>query len=296
MTYRVVHAEPDLGGLPPRLRELVAWCLAKEPARRPSLAQLMNMVTTGSAPFQAALPGSFWPEPVAGLVNAGIDSFRGAVPPGTETAPSTSPRPPRDERSTVAGGHRSAVGGHRSAAGGRRSPARGRVIAGGAAFAVGGAAAALIALFGFSHTPASPARASSSTSAPSSPRPTASSASQAVVSAVVCTTPVEPCSGTIGRTNLKARPTQIVNSGDGSGYVKVTTWTGWGTPTATGKGTLELDSCTPNCAQGGYTGYPATVTLTGLSPYTGGEDAYGTMVISAPTAPEPKYSYDGLVP
>jgi hypothetical protein len=41
MAYRVVHAEPDLGGVPVPLRDLVARCLAKEPASRPSLPRLM---------------------------------------------------------------------------------------------------------------------------------------------------------------------------------------------------------------------------------------------------------------
>ena len=95
---------------------------------------------------------------------------------------------------------------------------------------------------------------------------------------------------------MKARPAQITNTADGSGYVKDIRWSGWGTATARGHGTLEVDSCIPNCAQGTYTGYPATVTLTGLSPYVSGAEAYSTMVISAPTAPQGHYAYDGLVP
>ena len=35
--YRVVHADPVLDGVPPRLRPVVAACLAKDPAARPSL-------------------------------------------------------------------------------------------------------------------------------------------------------------------------------------------------------------------------------------------------------------------
>jgi hypothetical protein len=34
--HRIIHAEPDLGGLPSPLREVVAACLAKEPAHRPT--------------------------------------------------------------------------------------------------------------------------------------------------------------------------------------------------------------------------------------------------------------------
>ncbi len=40
--YNIVHTEPDLGGLPPRVRLLVARCLAKDPEARPTPAQLLE--------------------------------------------------------------------------------------------------------------------------------------------------------------------------------------------------------------------------------------------------------------
>ena len=39
--YRVTHEEPDLSGCPPRLRELVGRCLAKDPPARPSPADVI---------------------------------------------------------------------------------------------------------------------------------------------------------------------------------------------------------------------------------------------------------------
>ena len=39
--YRVTHEEPDLGGCPLRLRELVGRCLAKDPVARPSPAEVI---------------------------------------------------------------------------------------------------------------------------------------------------------------------------------------------------------------------------------------------------------------
>ena len=96
---------------------------------------------------------------------------------------------------------------------------------------------------------------------------------------------------------MKVQPTQIVTTGDGSGYVKDITWSGWGNAAATGIGTLEADNCTPNCAQGTYTGYPATVTASGLSPYDSNAEAYSEMVITAPTSPYPPETFStGLVP
>jgi hypothetical protein len=41
---RVVHHEPDLSGLPAPVWPLVAWCLAKDPGRRPSTSQLLALL------------------------------------------------------------------------------------------------------------------------------------------------------------------------------------------------------------------------------------------------------------
>ena len=76
VAYRVVHAQPDLSQVPVPLTNLVAACLAKNPADRPRLAQLMDAVRDGSAPYQAGWPGSYWPEPVAGMVSSRQDSFQ----------------------------------------------------------------------------------------------------------------------------------------------------------------------------------------------------------------------------
>ena len=88
VAYRVVHAQPDLSHVPVPLTNLVAACLAKNPADRPQLAQLMDTVRDGSAPYQAGWPGSYWPEPVAGMVSSRQDSFhppsRGKVLPTAE--------------------------------------------------------------------------------------------------------------------------------------------------------------------------------------------------------------------
>ncbi|MFC9299461.1 serine/threonine-protein kinase [Streptomyces sp. NPDC057011] len=44
VAYQVVHAEPDLTGLPARLVPIVARCLAKDPAERPSADELIATV------------------------------------------------------------------------------------------------------------------------------------------------------------------------------------------------------------------------------------------------------------
>ncbi|MFF7840471.1 PQQ-binding-like beta-propeller repeat protein [Streptomyces ossamyceticus] len=47
--FRVVYEEPDLSRLPPRLRPLVASCLAKQPDRRPTVATLLDQLAEAAA-------------------------------------------------------------------------------------------------------------------------------------------------------------------------------------------------------------------------------------------------------
>jgi hypothetical protein len=116
-------------------------------------------------------------------------------------------------------------------------------------------------------------------------------------SADVCTTPALTCTGS-NSSGMTSEPTQIVTTADGSIYVKDISWSGWGTTTATGTGTLEVNNCNPSCATGTYMGYPATVTLSALVTYGANRNAYSTMVISAPSAPttQTQSFSTGLVP
>ncbi|MFI2351925.1 serine/threonine-protein kinase [Streptomyces sp. NPDC019443] len=57
LLYKVVHGEPELGSLEGDLRELVADCLAKDPAARPAPADIANRLAPGGA---AALVGAGW--------------------------------------------------------------------------------------------------------------------------------------------------------------------------------------------------------------------------------------------
>ena len=96
---------------------------------------------------------------------------------------------------------------------------------------------------------------------------------------------------------MRTEPARIIVSADGSGYLTNLTWSGWGSVTAIGTGTLEADDCNPNCAEGTYTGYPATVTLSDLTPYGNGKQAYANMKVSSPSAANtPETFSTGLVP
>jgi serine/threonine-protein kinase len=148
----------------------------------------------------------------------------------------------------------------------------------------------------------SPSASSTTQSSPTQSATASASASQTptpvpLSQIQVCTFPADTCSSSTP-SQMKSEPTQIVTSGDGSGFVKNLVWSGWGQPTATGTGLEEVDNCNPNCAQGTYTGYQATITLTSLTSYgTSGNQAYANMAISAPGSPSPSQSFtSGLVP
>ena len=63
MLYRVVHEDPDLTGLPSGLAEILPACLAKDPARRPTPAQLARLLAPEGTPTRLA--GSWLPAQVA---------------------------------------------------------------------------------------------------------------------------------------------------------------------------------------------------------------------------------------
>lgn len=54
--YRVVHTQPDVGGIPEPLRSLVARCLARDPTWRPTAGQVVAELNTVRGPGAAATP------------------------------------------------------------------------------------------------------------------------------------------------------------------------------------------------------------------------------------------------
>ncbi|MFG2640602.1 protein kinase [Streptomyces sp. NPDC048370] len=94
--YRVAHEEPDLDGLPPRVRELVARCLAKEPGDRPSVRELLDELAPGAAAGAAWLPGAV----ADSVVDSGADSVPGGSqgPVDAVDLAEAVPRPAEDPR------------------------------------------------------------------------------------------------------------------------------------------------------------------------------------------------------
>jgi outer membrane protein assembly factor BamB len=104
--YRIVHSQPALEAVPGPLRGLVAGCLAKDPADRPALAQVLHTCQV-QAPQLGGPSASFWPGQVAALIagyQAGLDRTAQALQPqGERGGETTQTHPAALDRSTASG-------------------------------------------------------------------------------------------------------------------------------------------------------------------------------------------------
>ncbi|MGW0035047.1 serine/threonine-protein kinase [Streptomyces sp. NPDC003314] len=91
LLYRVVHGEPGFGGLAeadPSLAELVKKCLAKDPADRPTAAELVELTEERAA-------GAVWPEAVAARIGERA-AFAAGAPTAGQLAELKAAEPARD--------------------------------------------------------------------------------------------------------------------------------------------------------------------------------------------------------
>jgi len=84
--YRIVHTQPALDGIYDPLRDLVTRCLAKEPAERATLAELMDLITAQPLPTTPAL--SFWPPDLADAITSYQAQLASAAPTTDSPEPS----------------------------------------------------------------------------------------------------------------------------------------------------------------------------------------------------------------
>ena len=70
LLYRVVHSAPAITEVPGGVRGLVAGCLAKAPADRPTLAELQASIAAARVPGDGDALASFWPVAVTGIIRS----------------------------------------------------------------------------------------------------------------------------------------------------------------------------------------------------------------------------------
>ena len=94
LLYRIAHDEPDLSGVPDSLAPLIAACLAKDPAQRPSTAQIIGRMVD-SVPEGAWLPADLT-SAIAQSAAEILDYEGIAVFPQPDFDPLTTPGPAPD--------------------------------------------------------------------------------------------------------------------------------------------------------------------------------------------------------
>ncbi|MGX1269716.1 serine/threonine-protein kinase [Streptomyces phaeoluteigriseus] len=92
--YRIVHEEPDLSGLAEQLG-FIARCLAKDPAERPTPAEIITLCQEAS-PTPLRQSGSWLPEAIAAQITQRVSASAALAAAPAPTAPVTQPdtRPP----------------------------------------------------------------------------------------------------------------------------------------------------------------------------------------------------------
>ncbi|HTU76212.1 MAG TPA: protein kinase [Trebonia sp.] len=97
--YRVVAGQPDLDGIPARLREVLEACLRKIPAQRPLLPTVASAFSHGPGMADdSASPTSFWPPAIESIIRTATEGASGTA---SVSATGSPLNPPQGTQSPV---------------------------------------------------------------------------------------------------------------------------------------------------------------------------------------------------
>ncbi|MEW2507605.1 hypothetical protein AB0878_44815 [Amycolatopsis sp. NPDC047767] len=85
---------------------------------------------------------------------------------------------------------------------------------------------------------------------------------------------------------VSAPSSYVLTCADANSQLQGLRWSGWGSPTAHASGVLSQNDCIPDCADGHFVQFPASVTVTGLEGL-----AYTWLSVKAPQAPGGPYDF-----
>ncbi|MFW6692674.1 serine/threonine-protein kinase [Streptomyces sp. MAR4 CNX-425] len=94
VVYRIVHEEPDLTGVPDALRPVVDLCLAKDPAERGALTEVIRACEAAGSQTQLRIGEGWLPGPVAAAITERTRRISAPPPPAAAPPPATAPAPP----------------------------------------------------------------------------------------------------------------------------------------------------------------------------------------------------------
>ncbi len=281
VAYRVVNSEPSLSGVPAALLPLIGGCLAKDPAGRPALAELMRSVAAAAAAYPQVTPGRFWPDEVAAVIESSAFTPPPAPPtppPAPPSAAATDTAPARPYTPATAAPARPYTPPAAPPVTRRRHAPRWLLPAALGTAVLAGAGVAITLVFSPSAHPP-PSFLDTGTGTASGTASASAAAAPAV--AFVCTTPASGCASAGAARHMAQRPAQIEATAGGSQVVTGLTWTGWGGPHATASGSLR----------DGGASFAATVSVSDLTRFGRGQQGYAAITITAPGAPVKSFAF-----
>ncbi|MEG3628932.1 serine/threonine-protein kinase [Streptomyces poriticola] len=289
LLYKVVHEQPELGALTGEVRDLVAECLAKDPAARPAPAELARRL----APAGAArlVTGGWLPGPLVEQVSRSAVQLLNLETTGEGPAPSgpmgfSSPAVTAEDTPGGRGAGAPAAGGSQGAPAGDGFPGGSGLGPAPGGFP-GGSGAGAPAAGGFGPPPAMPPRepvSAPSHSVPSSSVPSSSVPSSSVPSSSVPSSSVHaPRNAHPHELAHRYEPTQP--SGRRPGRVSVSV-AATSTPEGTGGRARRL-SCTVALAVAGALAAVTVSSVFVLDLLPGGQGGDGNDTGTPPAATEP---------